>query len=1014
MSKISELQGVELPIYDWLEQMGWTKRSHEELKAYTRAYSNPIIENILVAKVAKINEISEGDAKRTIDILKVKLNNPSPITGNEEFLDQLLSGITLTIEGKDRTVRLIDFDNIWNNDLTVTRQYYVQGSEVVKPDIVLLVNGIPLVPIEAKQRAQKHSNWLDGVKDLSLYETKVPKMIVCNLFGVAANGRIAKFGIPGHSSSYFGEWRDLTVDDTAEGNPLLNEKQSLCELKADGDEKKCDIPDYEKMKQTIVGLLQPGRVLDILRNFIVFERTPDKGIVKKVSRYQQLRAANRIVSRVTETDLKQGVAWHTQGSGKSLTMLFTAYKLRTNPKLKDPTVYIVVDRKDLRQQIGDTFDECSFPNTVRPLSVGQLKEKIKNGPAEVIITTVHKFRDLGGLVDPRENVIVLIDEAHRTEYGEFQSELKASLPNARRFAFTGTPILRTYREFGAVKDGKVEPYIDRYSIEDAIIDGATVRVRYTMGPVELQLEREKLKQGYAEITVDLDDEEKALVERRVRPWKEFLKSPERMARLAKDIAEDFKSVVEPDGFKAQVVAVDKEACSLYHHELLKYFDPSEIAVVMSQTDKSAGEELYNKLKDFNLADGELKEVIKKFKRRITPAEQKAGNNLKILIVCNMLLTGFDAPIEQTMYLDSPLRDHNLLQAIARTNRPYDDPVSGVTKQFGRVVDYVGVFNNYAEALAYDPGDLPPFESVEELAEQFPGVLDRAMQPFADITLEDTYECSIQIVRVLQTTDQVEFEKNVREVIQNYEALSPHPLLADAKVKNRYEWVLTIYEIYLTEFRRKDFDAELYASKTRKLIRESVLLKSFRGHLPEITIDDKYLENLRNSKLSAADKAEKMIRDIETIIRMNEVESPIYQDFAERLQVLIDQKKKNADHIESLLKELEELFSEVDEVGTLPERMGFSDKGRFDLYTEIKHAAKSFDDAHAREFVDTLLAGLAPRLYAGWQESDLERKRIATEIKALADGNGFEVMGISDNDALIEALVNRLVQHYGNE
>jgi type I restriction enzyme R subunit len=293
-------------------------------------------------------------------------------------------------------------------------------------------------------------------------------------------------------------------------------------------------------------------------------------------------------------------------------------------------------------------------------------------------------------------------------------------------------------------------------------------------------------------------------------------------------------------------------------------------------------------------------------------------------------------------------------------------------------------------------------------------LDTALTPFKGVKLEDTYDCSIQVVRVLQTIDQVEFEKKVRDVIQNYEALSPHPFLADPNIKNRYEWVLTIYEIYLTEFKRTDFDAELYAAKTRKLIRESVLLKNFRGHLPQITIDDKYLENLHNSKLSASDKAEKIIRDITTIIRMNEVESPVYLDFAERLQQLIDRKKKNADSIEVLLKELEELFGEVDEVGTLPERMGFADKGRFDLYTEIKHGAKSFDDAHAREFVETLLAGLAPRLYAGWQESDLERKRIATEIKALADGNGFEAMGISDNDALVDTLVNRLIQNYGNE
>lgn len=1017
MSKLSEGKGVEIPVCEWLGQMGWTPRTSADLKVYNRPLSNPLIEGILIEKVAKFNGVSPAAAKRAVDILRNTFSNPSVITANEQFLNLLRTGVNLTIGGEDRTLRLIDFENVWENDFAVTRQYSVQGADLVRPDLVCLVNGIPLIPFEAKQRAQQNSNWLKGVTDLSLYESKIPRMVICNLFGVACNGRLAKFGIPGSSSSYFAEWRDLSVDLTP-GNPLLKPEQTLCPVGPDKDGiQTCQIDDVEKMKQTIVGLLQPARVLDILRNYIVFERTPD-GVIKKVARYQQLRVANKIVERVVGTDLGQGVAWHTQGSGKSLSMLFTAYKLRGHAALGDPTVYIVVDRKDLKQQLGDTFEDCLFPNTVKPLNIGQLKDKINSRPAEVIITTIQKFQEMDfgekGNVKPddREQVIILIDEAHRTQYGQFHSVLKAAFPNAKRFAFTGTPIPKTRKEFGAVKAGKVEAYLDRYSIDDAIKDGATVPVRYAFGPSEMFLDRDKLKAGYAEITADLDEDQKQKVEKKIQPWKEFLKADTRIAALAADIAKDFREVVEPTGGKAMVVAVDKETCSFYYKELLKHFDPSELAVVISGTGKEAGKELYDKLKDFNMEDGALKALLKRFKKRITPEEKKLGNNVKILIVCNMLLTGFDAPILQTMYLDSPLRDHNLLQAIARTNRPYDDPVTAVSKEFGRLVDYVGVFKNYQESLAYEPEDLPEFKSTDEIAALFPGLIEKAMKPFEGIKLEDSYECSIEIVRRLGQIDQTQLEKDFRDVVQNYEALSPHAILAQKEVRDSYEWLITIYRVYLTEFKRSDFDAELYAAKTRKLIRECSKLKSFLGHLPEIAIDERYLENLRFSKMSSADKAEKIIRDIETIIRREEARNPAYVDLDVRLQELIERKKDlNAD-IEQILLDLEALYGDVEQVGLLPHRMGFVDRGRYDLFLEIKHAlGPAFDEAAARQFVDILVAGLSKVLYAGWQESQMKKNDIVTDIKTLADGDEFSPLGISEKADLVEKLLTRLIQHY---
>jgi len=1017
MGKLSELKGVEKPVTEWLSKMGWTFKSNDDLKVYNRPFSNPVLDSILIERTALINNISQAVAKIAVEQLLQNLNNPIPILGNESFLDKLASHVTITVEGDDIDVHFIDYENIWNNDFIVTNQYWVQGYKMVKTDIVLLVNGIPLVPIEAKQRARKGTNWLEGVAQFSTYDQRADKLYMCHSFGVACNGRIAKYGIPGASSSYFNEWKS-TLLDVSQPNPIMEPTNDLCPCYQDEKDSLWNfdvarLPNgevLERMKLGIIGLLQPARVLDIVKHFMVFERTEGK-IIKKVARYQQLRAANKIADRVINSDLKQGVIWHTQGSGKSLTMLYTAFKLRQSKELKDPTVYIVVDRKDLREQIGGTFDDCEFPNARAVNNIGDLKYIIDKAPAGVFITTIQKFRELGNRQDTRDNVIILIDEAHRSQYGDFQIELQSVLPNAKRFAFTGTPIPKTHQEFGIVRQkGEHEYYLDRYSIQDAIDDGATKPIRYTFGLQEWFLDKEKLKQGYDEITAELDEDQKRLVEKRVQAWKVFLKHPERIQTLAKDIAEDFRSVVEPQGYKAQVVACDKEACVLYYNELLKYFDRSEISIIFSTGAYDEGEK-YELYKDHYKEDAERKKLIKQFKRRITEEEQKLGNNLKVFIVCNMLLTGFDAPIEQTMYLDSPIRDHNLLQAVARTNRPYDDKVSKLSKEFGRIVDYVGVFTNYKEALNYDPEDIGEFEDVESLVATFPKVLDDAFKPFEDIQLEDSYECAMNIVRKLTELDHGKFENSFREVVQLWESISPHPKLREHREK--YLWLNEIYEIYLEEFKRVDFDAEIYAAKTRKLIQETAKLINFKGHLPEIKIDSDYLSKLKETKLNPSDKAEKIIRDIETVIRQNEVNSAIYVEFQNRLDDLIKQKQEQSLAIEEILNQLGVLYSELDEVASLPQRMGFPDKGTFEIFTLIKNALKAdFNEELTRDFsLSAFDSVIKKKIYIGWQDVPREYERLQTDIELLAANPKFEELKIDEQEELIERIMKAILVNY---
>lgn len=337
MPTLHERIPVEAKVTEWLTKMGWTLQSAEELKQYHRRQMDAVVRPILLEKVKAMNEVEEQEAEQAVETLLNNLQNQIPIEGNENFLNQLVDGVTMTVDGKDKTIRFIDFEDIWKNSFIVTNQYAVQQ---VRVDVCLMVNGIPLVPIEAKQCARRGTNWLEGVRQFQTYDRRGDKLYMSHLFGVACNGRLCKYGIPGASASYFNEWKDSVIADKFP-NPLLDPGNDLCKTYRDGEDglmhfEVVRLPNgelLEKMKYGIVGLLQPERVLDILQHFVVFER--DNGeIIKKVARYQQLRAANKIVERVIHTDKKQGVIWHTQGSGKSLTMLYTAYKLRKATELK--------------------------------------------------------------------------------------------------------------------------------------------------------------------------------------------------------------------------------------------------------------------------------------------------------------------------------------------------------------------------------------------------------------------------------------------------------------------------------------------------------------------------------------------------------------------------------------------------------------------------------------------------------------------------------------------------------
>ena len=372
-----------------------------------------------------------------------------------------------------RTVKLVDFENVENNQFVVTTQYsFTAGPETRRADVVGLVNGFPLVLVEAKTPVRGAVSWVDGALQVhDDYERFVPELFAANVFSVATEGKDLRYGSLRMPVSLWGPWR--TDEGDASGN-------------------------LSEVKRAVQGLLKPETVLDVLENFTMFATDKKRRRIKLVCRYQQFEAGNSIVERVMNGGPRKGLIWHFQGSGKSLLMVFAAQKLRMQPELRNPTVLIVVDRVDLDAQISATFHASDIPNLVKAETRGELERLLRQDTRKIIITTIHKFGEAEGELNDRDNIIVLVDEAHRTQEGDLGRKMREALPNTFLFGLTGTPINKrdrnTFYAFGAEEDEN--GYMSRYGFEESIRDGATLPLHFEPRLTELHINKEAIDEAY--------------------------------------------------------------------------------------------------------------------------------------------------------------------------------------------------------------------------------------------------------------------------------------------------------------------------------------------------------------------------------------------------------------------------------------------------------------------------------------------------------------------------------------
>lgn len=723
---------IEQSALEILQAQGWDYAhgkdiSPEGLFCERESFSQVVLLNRLRHALARINPDIPPDAREAAVQKVLRIASPDLMHNNETFHRLLVEKVKVPYmhDGYERSheVALIDFEHPENNQFLAVNQFTViENNQHKRPDIVLFVNGLPLVVLELKNATDEKATLLSAFQQIQTYKSTIPSLFIYNAFCLISDGLECRAGTLSSDFSRFMAWK--SADGSREASRLV-----------------------PQMETALRGMLRPEVLLDLLRHFIVFEkrafaasqnpherRSITTGTVKKLAAYHQYYAVNKALESTLAASAeggsrKGGVVWHTQGSGKSLTMVFFAGKLITAPAMNNPTIVVITDRNDLDDQLFDTFASCVQLLRQEPVqaeSREHLKQLLRVASGGIVFTTIQKFLAEEGeafpLLSERRNIVVIADEAHRTQYGfkarlrpdyrvayGFAKYMRDALPNATYIGFTGTPIegtdINTPLVFGH--------YIDRYDIKDAVEDGATVPIYYESRMAKVMLDEEGRRMIEAFDRELEEQEELSETEKAKAKWTQLeaiVGHPERLKNLARDIVAHFEERLKVLEGKAMIVTMSRRiAARLYeeitalrpewHHDDL---NQGVIKVVMT-TSSADGPDIYRH------------HTTKEQRRLLAERMKNPDDPLKLVIVRDMWLTGFDAPCLHTLYIDKPMRGHNLMQAIARVNRVFKD------KPGGLIVDYLGLASDLKKALAFygeAGGKGSPAETVENALAMF--------------------------------------------------------------------------------------------------------------------------------------------------------------------------------------------------------------------------------------------------------------------------------------------------------
>ncbi|MBL7060507.1 MAG: HsdR family type I site-specific deoxyribonuclease [Actinobacteria bacterium] len=987
-------------IINKLEEKSWKFVTADSLERIS--YEEPLLIPSLSRSLKNINKksgIGNEEINKVINMLKL---TGTGIEGSKAILNYYKFGIPIKFEKEKviKYVKLFDFQNTNSNEFIVSRQVYYHGRDFIRVDIVLYVNGIPLVNIECKNPLIISESWYTAYRQIIDYKNTVPELYKYIQIGVVAEVAARYFPIV--------TWKDeiLTHLWRCEGKDAID---------------------------SAVDMLSCGTLLDIIENYI-FLRIEREEASKVVARYMQYIASNKIVERVNknlagEEEKKRGLIWHWQGSGKTFTMIFAASKLYYLNKLENPSIFFIVDRIELERQLSDEFNFLDIEKTEIIDSAKTLKRILKyddfRGKRGIFITLIHKFKpeELSHLqkeleeiskfketIMNRKNVVVFIDEGHRTQYGLLAAQMKSIFRNAFFFAFTGTPISKeqrdTYLEFSYPPD---ELYLDRYFIADSIKDGFTVKIVYQPRLIEeVHLKKDMLKDfldsELDELPEDISERVEGRIKEKLTTIKLLLENQKRINLVAKDIANHFKENVDGK-FKAMVVAASRIACDIYKKELDKFLSPKYSEVVMTYNrgdEKVLVERVAEMQVRFGTKDvGDIrKDIIDKFKDDEYP---------KILIVTDMLLTGFDVPKLEVMYLDKPLKEHRLLQAIARTNRPYKD-----LKEAGIIIDYVGVLKEIKRAFEiYSEEDIKcALFSYENIEEEFKNLIKEIFEIFEELPKNYERETLLKAVELLTTEKAKEKEfiakyKNLRKIFE---------ILGSEEIKieylEDYKWISAVYTYYMKIVAQEspvEEYVEKYFDKTVKFIHQSTEIKSLETELPKVSFDQKYLEELEEKVKSKEEKAANILFTLNKLILVERHKNPIYESLVERVERLLELWKEKTKDYKRIYTEGKDIINEINSLSDRQRMIGFSDlEYSLLLVLEEKFGKK---DELLNEIED-ISNKLKIHLFPGWFNQPTEEKNVEREVRKFTRGLKRKYgITLEEMDELYKKLIEQ-IKNYG--
>jgi len=868
------------------------------------------------------------------------VNNIGLVRANEEFFSWIRGDKTMPF-GKNNQhipIKLIDFDNLSNNKCILVSQFKVKYREIKIPDIVMMINGIPVVVGEAKTPIRPAISWLDGAHDIhDIYENSIPQLFVPNILSFATEGKELFYGAVRNPLQYWSPWR-LNDNDTD-----LEKKLGLGEI-----------------KDELIDLLSPERLLDILKNFSLFTTNKKKQRSKVICRFQQYEGANKIVQRVIEGKEKKGLIWHFQGSGKSLLMVFAAQKLRKLSELKSPTVLVLVDRTDLDTQISGTFNAADIPNIETTENIKELQKMLEQDTRKIIISMIHKFKDAKPDLNLRDNIIVLVDEAHRTQEGDLGRQMRAALPNAFLFGLTGTPVNKvdknTFWAFGSKEDKS--GYLSRYSFDQSIRDNATLKLHFEPRLIDLHVDQKALDKAMEEFkeSAALNDDEADALNKKSAKMSAFLKSPDRVAKIVEDITKHFKEKVQPHDLKAMIVTPDREACVQYKEELDKYFKTESSRVVITT---SANDDIEFK-KKWGIDKSEQEKIVDEFNDK--------DSDLKFIIVTAKLLTGFDSPILQTMYLDKSLKEHTLIQAICRTNRPYPG------KNFGCIVDYFGVFDDIAKSLNFDEKEVNSIISnLSELRDKLKPAIDEALKHFEGIDRTIIgFEGLEQAQQKINTDEKKDaFAQDYKYLANIWESLSPDKILN--LYNDDYKWLTNVYDSVRPS---SDNTGKLlwftFGAQTTSLIHENVHAGNIHK-LEEFVLDGNVIEEIIQNP------DPKKIKEVEKILISRfkkHINDPKFKNLSERL---IEIKNKLEEGLITSIEFVKELCKLAKETLKLEKELQEKTPkaALTDLFLEIKNDQTP---AVVERIVTDIDAIVKIVRFPNWQNSNAGQREVQKSLR----------------------------------